>query len=255
MGKVISICIPKGGVGKTTTAVNLAASLAVAEKRTLLIDGDPFGASAIALGFTPNKIKAGISDVFNHMKSIYYAIHNTDLKYLNFIPSNITSIKHDDKFSKTTENKSVMKNALKIIQNNYDYIIIDCPPTLSGITTNALTTSNSVLVPVKCGHLSLEAVDKLFQYMNWIKDTSNPGLEVEGIVFTMYEKNHKVTEISEKELKLKYKNYMLNTVIPVSSLLNEATFYGKPLCLYKINSIGAIAYLDLANEIITKNQK
>ena len=172
---------------------------------------------------------------------------------MNFIPSNITSIKLDDKFSKTTENRSVLKNALRYVKSNFDYIIIDCPPTLSGITTNALTTSDSVLIPVKCGHLSLEAVDKLFQYIQWIKETSNPNLDVEGIIFTMYEKNHKVTEISEKELKLKYKQYMLNTVIPMSNLLNEATFYGKPLCNYKINSIGALAYLDLAYEIITKN--
>lgn len=255
MGKIISVCIPKGGVGKTTTAVNLSASLAVAEKKTLLIDADPFGASAIALGFTTNKIKAGISDVFNHTKSIHYAIHNTDLKYLNFIPANINSIKLDEKFAKSSENKLILRNSLKIIRNHYDYIIIDCPPVLSGITSNALNTSDSILVPVKCGHLSLEAVDKLFSYVNWIRETSNPNITIEGIVFTMYEKNSKVTEISEKELKLKYKQFMLNSVIPSSNLLNEATFYGKPLCLYKIDSIGALAYLDLAYEIISKNEK
>lgn len=254
MGKIISVCIPKGGVGKTTTAVNLAASLAIAEKRTLLIDADPFGASAIALGFTQNKIKAGISDIFNHSKSINYTIHNTDIKFLNFIPANINSIRLDEKFSKSSENKSILKNSIRTIKQNYDYIIIDCPPTLRGITTNALTSSNSILIPIKCGHLSLEAIDKLIQYTNWIRETSNSELEIEGIVLTMYEKNSKVTEISEKELKLKYKSYLLNTVIPVSNLLNEATFYGKPLILYKINSVGALAYLNLAYEIITKNE-
>ncbi len=254
MSKIISVCIPKGGVGKTTIAVNLAASLAVAEKKTLLIDADPFGASAIALGFTQNKIKAGISDIFNLSKSIKFTIHSTDLKCLNFIPANINSIRLDEKFSKSTNDRSILKKSLKTIKNQYDYIIIDCPPILTGITTNALNTSNSILIPIKSGHLTLEAVDKLISFVNWIRDTSNPNLEIEGIVFNMYEKNSKVTEISEKELKLKYKSYLLNTVIPVSNLLNEATFYGKPLCLYKINSVGAIAFLDLAYEIICKNE-
>ena len=229
MGKVISICISKGGVGKTTTAVNLAASLAVAEKKTLLIDVDPFGSSAVAMGFTSDKIKAGISEIFSFTKSINYTIHKTDLEYLDFIPANINSIQLDEKFARSSENRVILKNSLKEVKNNYDFIIIDCPPVLRGITTNALTASDSILIPVKCGHLSLDAVDRLFQYIFWIREISNPELAVEGIILTMYEKNSKVTEISERELKLKYNQYLLETNIPTSSLLNEATFYGKPL--------------------------
>ena len=150
--------------------------------------------------------------------------------------------------------KDFFRVRIKDIKNNYDYIIIDCPPVLRGITTNALTASDSILVPVKCGHLSLDAVDRLFQYVDWIKEISNPDIQIEGIILTMYEKNSKVTEISERELKLKYNEYLLNTNIPSSSLLSEATFYGKPLCLYKINSLGAIAYLNLAYEIIVNNK-
>jgi chromosome partitioning protein len=254
MGKVISICISKGGVGKTTTAVNLAASLAVAEKKTLLIDVDPFGSSAVAMGFTSDKIKAGISEIFSFTKSINYTIHKTDLEYLDFIPANINSIQLDEKFARSSENRVILKNSLKEVKNNYDFIIIDCPPVLRGITTNALTASDSILIPVKCGHLSLDAVDRLFQYIFWIREISNPELAVEGIILTMYEKNSKVTDISERELKLKYNQYLLETNIPTSSLLNEATFYGKPLCLYKINSLGAIAYLNLAYEIIDNNE-
>ncbi len=254
MGKVISICISKGGVGKTTTAVNLAASLAVAEKKTLLIDVDPFGSSAVAMGFTSDKIKAGISEIFSFTKSINYTIHKTDLEYLDFIPANINSIQLDEKFARSSENRVILKNSLKEVKNNYDFIIIDCPPVLRGITTNALTASDSILIPVKCGHLSLDVVDRLFQYIFWIREISNPELAVEGIILTMYEKNSKVTEISERELKLKYNQYLLETNIPTSSLLNEATFYGKPLCLYKINSLGAIAYLNLAYEIIDNNE-
>jgi chromosome partitioning protein len=254
MGKVISVCIPKGGVGKTTTAVNLAASLAVLEKKTLLIDVDPFGSAGIALGFNPDNIKAGISDIFSLSKSIEFAIHKTELPNFFFIPSNINSIQLDEKFSKSTENRVILRNSISKIKENYDFIIIDCPPFLRGITTNALTATDSVLIPIKCGQLSLEAIDKLFQYITLIRDISNPDIRIEGIIMTMYEKNLKVTEISERELKLKYKEHMLQTNIPASSLLNESTFYGKPLCLYKINSLGATAYLELAVEIIQKNQ-
>lgn len=255
MSKTISVCVPKGGVGKTTTAVNLAASLAVAEKRTLLIDVDPFGASAIALGFTPDKIKASLAEIFAFTHSIKSAIHRTDLEYLDFVPSNIYSVNMHDKFIKYSENRLILKNAVSDVENYYDFIIIDCPPVLKGISTNALVASDSILIPIKSGHFSLEAVDRLFNYFTWIKEIANPVLGIEGIVLTMYEKDSKVTKISERELKMKYSKYLLNTVIPNTNLLNESTFYGKPLCLYKINSDGAIAYLNLANEILQNNHK
>ncbi len=255
MSKIISVCIPKGGVGKTTTAVNLAASLAVAEKKTLLIDTDPFGAAAIALGYTPDKIKAGLAEIFGFSHSIKSVIHRTDLEFLDFVPANIYSINMHDKFIKYAENRSILKNALIPVENYYDYIILDCPPVLKGITTNALVASDSILIPIKSGHFSLEAIDTLFKYFEHIKEIANPDLEIEGIILTMYEKDSKVTKISERELKIKYSKYLLNTVIPNTSLLNESTFYGKPLCLYKIDSEGAIAYLDLASEILKNNIK
>ncbi|MEO6694707.1 MAG: AAA family ATPase [Ignavibacteria bacterium] len=255
MGRIISVCVPKGGVGKTTTAVNLAASLAVAEKKTLLIDVDPFGGSAIALGFTPDKIKASLAEIFAYTHSLKSAIHRTELEYLDFVPSNIYSINMHEKFIKYSENRLILKNAMKEIENYYDYVIIDCPPVLKGISTNALVASDSILIPIKSGHFSLEAVDRLFNYFEWIKEIANPNLEIEGIILTMYEKDSKVTKISERELKIKYSKYLLNTFIPNTSLLNESTFYGKPLCLYKINSEGAIAYLNLASEILKNNLK
>jgi chromosome partitioning protein len=236
MAKTISICIPKGGVGKTTTSVNLAASLAVAEKRTLLIDVDPFGASAIALGFTPDKILASLTEVFSFTHPIKAAIHKTDLEYLDFVPSNVYSIKVHDKYSKNSENRLILKNAIKEIEKEYDFIILDCPPVLKGISTNALIASDSVLIPIKCGHFSLEAIDRLFNYITWVKEISNPYLNIEGILLTMYEKDSKVTKISERELKMKYNQHLFKTVIPNTNLLNESTFYGKPLCLYKNKS-------------------
>ncbi|MCU0371877.1 MAG: AAA family ATPase [Ignavibacteria bacterium] len=194
MGKVISVCIPKGGVGKTTSAVNLSASFALSEKKVLLIDVDPYGSSAVALGFTPDRIKGGISEIFNFAKSIDYTIHKTEIPFLDFVPANINSIQNDEKFAKMTENRVVLKNAIKEVRTKYDYIIIDCPPTLRGITLNALTASDTVLIPVKCGHFSLEAVDKLFDYISWVREVSNPYLDIEGIFLTMYETNSKVTE-------------------------------------------------------------
>jgi chromosome partitioning protein len=251
--KVISVCLPKGGVGKTTTAVNLAASLAVAEKRTLLIDVDPFGASAMALGFTSEKIKAGISEVFSFTHSIDHAIHRTDLEYLDFVPSNVNTIQRDDRFSKIAENRVVLKNAIRGLLHQYEFIIIDCPPVMRGIVSNALTSSTSVLLPVRCGHFSLEAIAKLFKYVDHIKEIANPGLYIEGIVMTMYESNTKVTMISERELKLRYNKYLMKTFIPRNHILTEATFYGKPVILYNVNSNVAMSYLELAYEIINKN--
>ena len=253
--KVISVCLPKGGVGKTTTAVNLAASFAVAEKRTLLIDADPFGASAMSLGFTPEKIKAGLSEVFSFTHSLSHATHHTELEYLDFVPSNVNSIQRDEKFSKVAENRVVLKNALRGVMEQYDFILIDCPPLMRGIVANALTAATSVMLPVRCGHFSLEAIAKLLKYIEYIKDIANPALYIEGIVMTMYESNTKVTEISERELKLRYNKFLFKTYIPRNHLITEASFYGKPAILYNVNANVSMAYLELAYEIINKYKK
>jgi chromosome partitioning protein len=250
--KVISVCLPKGGVGKTTTAVNLAASFAVAEKKTLLIDTDPFGASAISLGFTPEKIKAGISEVFSFTHSIQHAVHKTELEYMDFVPSNVNSIQRDDRFSKISENRVVLKNAIRGIMQHYEYIIIDCPPMMRGIVSNALTASTSVLLPVRCGHFALEAISKLFRYVDYLKEVANPSLYIEGIVLTMYESNTKATEIAEREIKLRYNKFLFKTTIPRNHLLTESTFYGKPVILYNVNCNVSMSYLELAYEIINK---
>lgn len=253
--KVISVCMPKGGVGKTTTAVNLAASFAVAEKKTLLVDVDPFGASAMSLGFTPEKVKGGIAEVFSFTHSIEHVIHRTELEYLDFVPSNVNSIQRDDRFSKISENRVVLRNALRGIMEQYEYVFIDCPPLMRGIVLNALTASTSVLLPVRCGHFALEAIARLFKYIDYLKDVANPGLFVEGIVITMYESNTKVTEISERELKLRYNKYLFKTSIPRNHVVTESTFYGKPVILYNVNSNVAMSYLELAYEIINKYQE
>jgi chromosome partitioning protein len=254
MPRIIAVALPKGGVGKTTTAVNLAASLAVAEKRTLLIDMDSFGASGLSLGFTEGTTRVGMFEVFNFVAGLNNAIHKTELSYLDFVPANVHSIQTEERFMRLADNRAILKNALRAVSKEYDFIIIDCPPFLRGLSTNALTAADAVLMPVKSGHFSLDAVDKLFKYMEWIKEVANKSIEVEGILLTMHEPNTRVTDITVRELHAKYHRYMFETIIPKNTVLSEASFYGKPAILYSVNSRGSAAYLALAREIIARQE-
>lgn len=252
MARIIAIALPKGGVGKTTTAVNLAASLAVAEQRTLLIDMDSFGASGLSLGFTEGRIKAGVFEVFNFVTGLSAAIHRTDLAFLDFVPANVQSLQAEERLMRLAENRSILKNALRAAAQQYDYVILDCPPVLRGMSTNALTAADSVLMPVKSGHFSLDAVDKLFRYVEWLKDVANKTLDIEGILLTMHEPNTRVTDITLRELQAKYRRHIFQSIIPKNTILGEASFYGKPAILYDVNSRGSVAYLSLAREIISR---
>jgi len=249
---VISIAIPKGGEGKTTTAVNLAASLAAAEKRTLLIDADTLGASGISLGYTADQVKSGLYDVFNYTHSLSQVIYKTELTHLDFVPANISTVLMEERLLRLSENRTVIKMALHEVERLYDYVIIDCPPTLRGITTNALCASNSVIAPMRASHFSLDALMRLMKYLKWIRGVSNPQIYVEGILLTMFEPNTKITEITLRELKNHYSKFLFKIVIPKNSTLAEATFYGRPALLYNINSRGARAYFGLATELISR---
>ena len=254
MTRIIAVALPKGGVGKTTTAVNLAASFAVAEKRTLLIDLDSFGNSGLSLGFTQGVIRTGMYEVFNFMSNLTNAIHKTELRFLDFIPANVQSIQSEDRYMRIADNRSILKNCLRGVVQAYDYVILDCPPFLRGLSTNALTAADSVLIPIKSGHFALDAVDKLFQYLEWIREVANKSIEVEGILLTMHEPKTRVTEITVRELASKYHKHVFNTVIPKNSALSESSFYGKPAILFKVKSRGAAAYLSLAREIMAREQ-
>ena len=254
MAKTIAVAIPKGGVGKTTTAVNLAASLAVAEQRTLLIDMDTAGASALSLGYSDGTIKAGLFEVFNFISSLSNAIHKTALTYLDFIPSNVQSMQTEERMLRLAENRAILRNALRGIAHRYEYIILDCPPVLRGLSTNALTASDSVIIPVKPGHFALDAVERLFKYLDWVRDVANKDLMVEGILLTMHEPNIRVTEITLRELRSKYGKHLFDIVVPKNTAVSEASFYGKPAILYNVHSRGAAAYLSLAREIIARTR-
>jgi chromosome partitioning protein len=253
MAHIIAVALPKGGVGKTTTAVNLAASLAVAEQRTLLIDMDTFGASALSLGFTEGTIRAGLYEVFNFVTGIQNAIHKTELKHLDFIPSNVQSLQMEDRMMRVADNRAILRNALRGISQQYDYVILDCPPFLRGLSANALSAADSVLIPVKSGHFALDAVDRLFKYLDWVREVAHKPIEVEGILITMHEPHTRVTDITLRELTGKYRKHMFQTFIPRNTVLSEASFYGKPAILYSINSRGSTAYLSLAREIMAKH--
>ena len=253
MARIISVALPKGGVGKTTTAVNLAASLAVAEQRTLLIDMDTFGASGLSLGFTEGTIRAGLYEVFNFVTGMQNAIHKTDLKFLDFIPANIRSMQMEERMIRVADNRGILRNALRSVAGQYDFIILDCPPFLRGLSANALIASDSVLIPVKSGHFALEAVDRLFTYLEWVMEVTRKSIDIEGILITMHEPNTRVSDITIRELTAKYGKHMFATSIPRNTALSEASFYGKPAVLYSVNSRGAAAYLKLAREILARN--
>ncbi len=252
MGKVIAVALPKGGVGKTTTAVNLAASFAMSGKHTLLIDADAFGSSAIALGLTGEKIRSGLFDVFNCTHSIAQVVHRTEIPFLDLVPSNVRSIPMEERLLRMADNRNVLKQSLLMIREKYDYVIIDTPPYLRGMTTNTLTATDSVLIPVRTGLFSIDAVEKLFEFLSWIKQIANKTIQIEGILLTMHERNTKAGSMTVHELASRYSQYLLETIIPKNSVLAESTFYGKPVVIVDSRSRGALAYQALAREILSR---
>jgi len=180
-------------------------------------------------------------------------IHRTELAFLDFVPTNITSAQAEERMMRLAENRTLLKNILRTIAPHYDYVIIDTPPFLRGLTTNALTCADSVLVPIKSGYFSLEGIDKLFKYFDWIREAANKELQIEGILQTMYEPHTKVTEITDRELQLRFRKHLLKTAIPKNTHLAEASFYGKPAILFGATSKGALAYLELAHELINRH--
>lgn len=255
MGKIISIANQKGGVGKTTTAINLAASLAAIEHSTLIIDIDPQSNSTSGLGIEPKSVTNSIYEVMVGGVELNDAIRETDLPFLNIVPSNINLVGAEIEMVERNERERILWKAIEKARTKYDFVIIDCPPSLGLLTINALTASDSVLIPVQCEYFALEGLGQLLNTIKIVRQHLNPDLEIEGVLLTMYDTRTRLSNQVADEVKRYFDERVFTSVISRNIRLAEAPSFGKPAILYDATSIGAKNYLALAREIIQRNKK
>lgn len=254
MGKVITLANQKGGVGKTTTAINLSASLAVKDFKTLLIDTDPQANATSGVGFDPRNIKTSIYNcIINEVLSPQEAILQTKMPNLFLLPSNIDLVGAEIELINLPDREKKMKAVVDKIKNDYDFIIIDCSPSLGLITVNALTAADSVIIPVQCEFFALEGLGKLLNTIKIVQQKLNPNLSIEGILLTMYDSRLRLANQVVEEVKLHFKDIVFETIIHRNAKLSEAPSFGLPVILYDANSKGSISYIELAAEILKKN--
>ena len=253
MGKIISIANQKGGVGKTTTAINLAASLAAMDIKTLIIDADPQANATSGLGLDPKEIEASIYECMVDGIDPATIVQKTDMPFLDIIPSHIDLVGAEIEIISMENRETLMRQTLQKIKDDYQFILIDCSPSLGLITVNALTASNSILIPVQCEYFALEGLGKLLDTLKIIQTRLNTTLTVEGILFTMYDGRLRLSNQVVDEVRTHFKGFVFQTLIPRNIRLSEAPSYGMPALAHDADSKGAQAYLALASELLVKN--
>lgn len=253
MGKIIAIANQKGGVGKTTTAINLAASLALLDNKVLLIDADPQANSSSGVGFVPAQVRSSLYDcLINELKPAA-AIVETDTPNLFLLPAHVDLVGAEIELINRSNREFVLKGIVEQVRDDYDFVIIDCLPSLGLVTVNALTAADSVLVPVQCEYFSLEGLGKLMNTIRLVRKQLNPELEIEGILLSMYDARLRLAKEVVAEVRNHFKNQVFDTIIHRNSRLGEAPSMGKPIALYDAECTGAINFLNLAREILEKN--
>tara|TARA_B100000674_G_scaffold113613_1_gene84922 strand:- start:1248 stop:2036 length:789 start_codon:yes stop_codon:yes gene_type:complete len=253
MGKIVAIANQKGGVGKTTTSVNLAACLAVLEKKVLLIDADPQANATSTLVLNP-EIEIGTYQLIEGQIKVEDLIIETTSPNLKIIPANIDLVGIEIELVDKENREKMLLNALEIVKDNYDYIFIDCPPSLGLITLNCLTAADSVIIPIQCEYFALEGLGKLLSTIRKVQELHNSKLDVEGILLTMYDSRLKLSNLVIEQVKLHFPDIVFNTIIQRNVRLSEATGNCKSIIKYDATSRGAINYLNLAREFIDKNK-